>query len=75
MYLDTQPACVTLLSTGDTMDKAIRQYLRKIAQQGGRAGTGKSKIRGGADYYRRMGLKSAMAKRAKRAQHLKVTAR
>ena len=53
------------------MDKAVRQYLRQIAQRGGQAGTGESKIRGGADYYRRMGLKSAAAKRAKKAHQVR----
>jgi len=60
---------------GDNMDKAVRQYLRQIAQRGGQAGTGESKIRGGADYYRRMGLKSAAAKRAKKARKARSIAK
>ena len=50
------------------MEAAVRRYLKQIAAKGGKAGTGKAKLRGGKAYYRRMALASAAAKRAKRAK-------
>lgn len=45
----------------------IKAYLAKIGAKGGKA-TGKSKVRGGAGYYRRIALKSGKTRRAKAAQ-------
>jgi hypothetical protein len=47
-----------------TMNEAIRQYLAEIGGKGGKA-TGKSKLRGGKDYYRQMAVKSAAVRRRK----------
>jgi len=45
------------------MKKDIREYLKKIAAKGGKAGTGKSKVRGDASYYSRIGKISARRKK------------
>jgi hypothetical protein len=47
------------------MHKEISQYLASIGRKGGKA-TGQSKLRGGADYYSRLGRKSAAARRRKK---------
>jgi hypothetical protein len=46
--------------------KSIREYLRLIGKRGGAAGTGSSKVRGDAEYYRRISRKAAKVRRAKR---------
>ena len=53
------------------MEKAVRDYLKQIAKKGGESGKGKSKVRGGPDYYRRIALKAAAAKRAKKKSQAK----
>ena len=47
--------------------KPISEYLAEIGAKGGKA-TGKTKRRGGSDYYRELALKSAKARRAKAAK-------
>ena len=49
--MTTQAACVKVAVMGK---KEIREYLAKIGAKGGEAGTGKSKIRGDSEYYRRI---------------------
>ena len=46
--------------------KSIREYLRLIGKRGGAAGTGSSKVRGDAEYYKRISRKAAKARKAKR---------
>jgi general stress protein YciG len=46
------------------MDEDVRQYLASIGRKGGKA-TGKSKLRGGTDYYSRLGKLSAAVRRRK----------
>jgi hypothetical protein len=54
--------------------KLISEYLRKIGAQGGKAGTGKSKVRGGTTrseqkaYYERISRKAVKARKAKRKE-------
>ena len=45
--------------------KEVRDYLASIGSKGGKAG-GESKIRGDADYYKRISAKAAKSRRAKR---------
>jgi len=52
-----------LCYAGFLMKKDIREYLKKIAAKGGKAGTGKSKVRGDASYYSRIGKISARRKK------------
>jgi hypothetical protein len=59
--LTTQAACANNI----LMKKDIREFLKKIAAKGGKAGTGKSKIRGDASYYSRIGKISARKKKGK----------
>jgi hypothetical protein len=44
----------------------VKKYLASIGSKGGKA-TGKSKVRGDADYYKRISKKAAAARKAKRA--------
>jgi hypothetical protein len=49
--------------------KAARDYLAAIGAKGGAKGgkaTGKSKVRGDTDYYKRISKKAAAARKAKR---------
>jgi hypothetical protein len=48
------------------MADKIKDYLASIGSKGGRA-TGKAKLRGDADYYKRISKKAAAARKAKRA--------
>jgi hypothetical protein len=48
------------------MTDKIKDYLASIGSKGGKA-TGKSKVRGDADYYKRISKKAAAARKAKRA--------
>jgi hypothetical protein len=52
--------------------KVIRDYLKQIAQRGGEAGKGKAKVRGGAEYYKRISRKGVKAREAKRKQESKT---
>jgi hypothetical protein len=45
--------------------KSLAEHLAEIGAKGGSA-TGKTKKRGGADYYRKLAAKSAKARRRKR---------
>jgi hypothetical protein len=45
--------------------KEVREYLASIGSQGGKA-KGKSKVRGDAEYYKRISQKAAEARKAKR---------
>lgn len=49
--------------------REAREWLSKIGAKGGKKGgktTGKSKVRGDAEYYRKIGQKSAMSRKAKK---------
>jgi hypothetical protein len=46
------------------MSDKIKDYLASIGSKGGKA-TGKSKVRGDADYYKRISAKAAKARKAK----------
>jgi hypothetical protein len=43
----------------------IRKYLASIGSKGGKAGTGKSKLRGGEAYYKRISKLAAKARKAR----------
>lgn len=47
------------------MADPVKAYLAKIGSKGGKAG-GKSKVRGDADYYKRISAKAAKARAAKK---------
>jgi hypothetical protein len=47
--------------------KEIAAYFRKFGEKGGRAGRGRAKRRGDAEYYRALALKSVKARKAKKA--------
>jgi hypothetical protein len=47
--------------------KEVREYLASIGSKGGKAG-GESKVRGDADYYKRISEKAAKARKAKRTK-------
>ena len=47
------------------MTDNVRKYLASIGSKGGKT-TGKSKVRGDADYYRRISQKAAEARKRKR---------
>ena len=49
---------------GPVTDK-VRDYLANIGSKGGKA-TGKAKVRGDTDYYKRISQKAAAARKAKR---------
>jgi general stress protein YciG len=46
-----------------TLEKAVREYMRKIGRKGGEV-TGASKVRGDSEYYKGL-VKAREAKRAK----------
>ena len=46
-------------------DKSIKAYLANLGKKGGEAGTGKSKVRGSTEYYKRISAKAAKARKAK----------
>ena len=50
------------------INEAVRRYLKEIATKGGKAGTGKAKVRGDKTYYERI---SAMAAKARKANAAK----
>lgn len=50
----------------------IKKYLASIGSKGGKAGTGKSKIRGGKEYYKRISRLAAKARRAAASNHAKA---
>jgi general stress protein YciG len=45
--------------------KELREHLARLGKKGGEA-SGKSKVRGDADYFSRIGKKAAKARKAKR---------
>jgi hypothetical protein len=47
-------------------EQEIKQYLARIGGKGGKAGTGKSKRRGGSDFYKRLSKLAAKARKAQR---------
>ena len=49
-------------------EKTVREYLAGIGRKGGQAGTGKRKVRGNAEYYKRISAKAAKARNDKRKQ-------
>lgn len=49
------------------MTDKVHEYLAQIGSKGGRSGVGKSKLRGDADYYKRISAKAAKARKAKKA--------
>ena len=54
-------------------EEEIKRYLASIGGKGGKAGTGKSKLRGGADYYKRISKLAAKARKARQSQARKTT--
>jgi len=46
----------------------IKRYLASIGSKGGKAGSGKSKLRGGKEYYKRISRLAAKARKARRAE-------
>lgn len=56
---------------GRMSEEEIRRYLASIGSKGGKAGTGKSKLRGGADYYKRISRLAARARQARRRSEVK----
>jgi hypothetical protein len=49
-------------------EQEIKRYLASIGSKGGKAGKGRSKLRGGSAYYRRISKLAAEARRAKRLE-------
>jgi hypothetical protein len=47
-------------------EQEIKKYLASIGSKGGKAGSGKSKVRGGPEYYKRI---SQLAAKARKARH------
>ena len=54
-------------------EEEIKRYLASIGSKGGKAGTGKSKMRGGTDYYRRISRMAVKAREARRKKLNKST--
>ncbi|MCG3148165.1 MAG: hypothetical protein PCFJNLEI_01608 [Verrucomicrobiae bacterium] len=50
------------------MEEAVKRYLKQIARKGGKAGTGKAKLRGGKDYYMRISALAAKARKVNAAK-------
>ena len=48
-------------------EEEIKRYLAGIGSKGGKSGTGKSKLRGGPAYYKRISRLAAKARKARRA--------
>lgn len=46
-------------------EEEIKRYLASIGKKGGQAGKGKSKIRGGTSYYKRISALAAKARKAR----------
>ena len=46
-------------------ERSIKAYLASLGKKGGEAGTGKSKVRGSAEYYKRISAEAAKARKAK----------
>jgi hypothetical protein len=46
-------------------EEEIRRYLASIGSKGGKTGIGKSKLRGGTDYYKRISKLAAKARKAR----------
>ena len=46
-------------------EEEIKRYLASIGAKGGKAGSGKSKVRGGKDYYKRISKLAAKARKAR----------
>jgi hypothetical protein len=49
-------------------EQEIKRYLASIGSKGGKAGKGRSKLRGGSAYYKRISKLAADARRAKRLE-------
>jgi hypothetical protein len=49
-------------------EEEIKRYLASIGSKGGKSGTGKSKLRGGEAYYKRISMLAAKARKAKAAK-------
>jgi hypothetical protein len=47
-------------------DQEIKRYLASIGAKGGKSGTGKSKLRGGPAYYKRISKLAAKARARRR---------
>ncbi|HUJ08560.1 MAG TPA: hypothetical protein VL171_00900 [Verrucomicrobiae bacterium] len=50
------------------INEAVRRFLKEIATKGGKAGTGKAKVRGNKAYYKRLSARAAKARKAKAAR-------
>lgn len=53
------------------MEKYTKEFFQKAGQKGGKAGTGKSKVRGDSEYYRKIALKSVESRRKKKEENKK----
>ena len=54
-------------------EQEIKRYLASIGSKGGKAGTGKSKLRGGPDYYKRISKLAMKARKAGQSSGAKTT--
>ena len=52
-------------------EEEIKRYLASIGSKGGRAGTGKSKVRGGPRYYKQISILAAKARAARQGSAAK----
>ena len=50
----------------------IKRYLASIGSKGGKAGKGKSKLRGGPDYYKRISKLAVKARKARESSAAKT---
>lgn len=53
-------------------EEEIKRYLASIGTKGGKAGTGKSKVRGGPDYYKQISKLAAKAREAQQGSAAKT---
>jgi hypothetical protein len=53
-------------------EQEIKQYLASIGSKGGKAGKGRSKRRGGSDYYKRISKLAVAARKKRRADSHKT---
>jgi hypothetical protein len=52
----------------EPMNEVVRRFLKDIGTKGGKAGTGKAKVRGDRAYYERISAMAAKARKANAAQ-------
>jgi hypothetical protein len=54
------------------MKEAVRKYLSDIARRGGKAGTGKAKLRGNSAYYKTLSALGAKARKRNASKRRKA---